>query len=181
MYDITRGAIFVNPDDCEQNEWVQAMKAKSDPRTFEKVLRTMDKANDDEVRDSQQKCRISWTKTGAAVGFRSSQPARDVNHAWDAVTAVMGTTGRPPVFTMGALFKWRISLRQEQHWLMKKEETGAFDPLTGEPIVAAEYFISDTFVPPRAEKKTKRQEREPESLGPMAYAMKRAMEKRANA
>ena len=177
MYAV-HGGYYISPESCEQSEWIQAFKRKEDPRTFDKVVRTLDAAIEMEVNDSQNKCRITFTKTGAAVGFNSKQPANDVNHAWDAVLATMGT-GRPAIFTMGALYKWRIAVRTEKYWLMRKEETGAVDPLTGEPIVAAEYFISDTFQPGGATKKKTQPEPEAEEpLSAMALALKQAFEGR---
>jgi hypothetical protein len=49
--------------------------------------------------------------------------------------------------------------------------------------VAAEYFISDTFVPPQPKKakRAKVEEPEEEPLGAMAYAIKKAMEKQSGA
>lgn len=176
LYDVThRPASLVTPAACGESEWVAAFRAKANPLSFQRTCQTYDEGIEAEVVDSQSKCRLTWTKTGAIIGFMSARPKRDVDRAWEAVKKIMGDKGRPPVFTQGGLMKWRVSLRPET-WLLYRRDTGEVDPIDGKPIRVAEYWIDETFTPPkeRRSKKVAKVEPKKENLSAMAEALLRA-------
>lgn len=156
MWNITRGATFVCPVHCEQNDHVRAFLKRCDPDDLVRILSALDSGIDHCVEAARINNRISFTKTGIVVGERSVLPPEDVDFIWSTILRLLGDQDRTAIFTMGSLFKWRMALRTEEHWLMKIDETGSTDPLTGEPVKAAEYFLSDSFIPPvRRQKKAK--------------------------
>lgn len=184
LYDVTHyPPRIITVEECDENEWVDTFETKTDPRTVNRTYKTFDEAIEAEVVESKKRIRLTWTKTGAVIGFNSPRPVRDVKHVWDAVQAVQGTVGRPPVFTMGAIMKSRI-VRRDETWLLYRRETGAVDPIDGTDIRVAEYWIDEDF--PEKLKKQKQKEskksdydtNEPQ-LGAMALALEAAKKAKA--
>lgn len=144
LYDIENHVRPVKSKTVEEQEALSSLLKNSDPRTLDKMIRTLDAAIDNEVKESNKRLRLTWTKTGALVGFNSKESCAEVNHFWKAAEKVMGD-GRPLVFAVGLFVKWRISQRDET-WLTNKKETGHYDPIDGNEIKVAQYWINEDFV-----------------------------------
>lgn len=141
LVDVTNKPRKVKPTLCKETDAIQTYLKKEHPRTVERVLKTIDEG----IERAIQTCgRLVFTKTGIIMGEKSMGPKQHVDHAWDSVVSVMGPD-RPCIFTMGALVKWRISLRPET-WLMYKRDSGQYDHLTGEEYTVAEYWVNESFV-----------------------------------
>lgn len=126
---------------CETADWVKAVRRKAHPKTFERIVKTLDEGIERIIVENDGK--LVWAKTGSLMGHKSGGPKRDIDHAWDAVIDVVGD-GRPCVFAMGQLTKWRIAVRPET-WLMFLRDVEKVDPLTGDEIFTAEYWINEAF------------------------------------
>jgi len=185
MYDIEKHIYEVDPDTVEAQEALQSLFRKTHKRTVDKMIRTVDAAIELEVKESKKKCRLTWTKTGALVGFKSKMAAEKINHFMDAVKDAMGD-GRPMLFAIGLFVRWRISLRGET-WLTNKKDTGLYDIIDRKEIRVAQYWINDNFVykpandsviKRMAKKSIKNLHSEYIDSTPMLEAMKRAMEKK---
>ena len=145
LYDVTWGTgTPIDPKKAEHAEALEALRKKCHAKTFDKMIRTVDNAL--EGLKPSKSSGLTWTKTGAILGNDSSEPLEAINHLWQKTDEVLG--GRPTLFAIGQLVKWRVSLREEI-WLMFRQESKKRDDLTHELIKVATYWIDDDFITPK--------------------------------
>ena len=151
LYDVTytKDGVYLNPADMEGSDYVYALKRDLNPKTFERITKTIDEGL--EALASAGVNKLVWTKTGALLGYSSMQPKKHVDHVWENVIKVMGD-GKACLKSAGSLVRWRISLREET-WLLYRQETDSIDPDTGRIIYVSEYWIKEDFVPKKKPKK----------------------------
>ena len=140
-YDVASGYRLVDPDKVEEFEMLEKAKIKLHATTWAKCIRTVDGAIDS-LKPSKNNLLV-WTKSGAAFGYKSSQPTNDINHLWEATIKVFGETKESLMF-VGSLLYWRISLRKEQ-WFSYPSEKGTVDHDTGKAITERSYWINNDF------------------------------------
>ena len=143
LFDVTFKDYYVNPKKAETSKHIQAVKTvyDSSPKTFPKILRILDEAIDS-VKPSKTS-KLVWTKTGALFGRSSDRPLRDVEYVWEKVIGAVGDD-KNCLIAMGALFRWRISLRPEK-WLAWRQDSEMIDPTTGNAILISTYWIDDNY------------------------------------
>lgn len=141
-------AYKIEPNDVEESQYVEACKRNLDPRRFARAVKTVDEAVDFVVANGLGK--LIWTKAGASFGHRSKNPHDRINHLWDAVVDAVGD-GKECLITVGCLLRWRIALRPET-WLLWVEETDDIDPDTGNKIKVSQYWVDNSFLPPKPKK-----------------------------
>lgn len=143
LFDVTYGEPkLVTPESIKGSKYYKALERKSNPKTFSKVLGTIETAVEDLV--SKGSSKLVWTKTGALLGHRSQAPHRDVNHLWESVEAVMGD-GKTLLMTVGVLVLHAIASRNETHWLVYRSDSDIVDRDTGKTIKIANYWIDSNF------------------------------------
>lgn len=143
LFDVTFKDYYVNPKKAESSKHILAVKNHYDysPMTFPKILRIIDEAIES-VKPSKS-TKLVWTKTGALFGRSSERPLRDVEYVWEKVIGAVGDD-KNCLIAMGALFRWRISLREEK-WLAYRQDSEMVDPLTGQHILISTYWIDETY------------------------------------
>ena len=143
LFDVTFKDYYVNPKKAESSKHIQAVKNHYDysPKTFPKILRIIDEAIES-VKPSESS-KLIWTKTGALFGRNSARPLRDVEYVWEKVIGAVGDD-KNCLIAMGALFRWRISLRGEK-WLAYRQDSDTVDPSTGKHILISTYWIDENY------------------------------------
>lgn len=148
LYDVTKGsakARKITPESIAGSEYLLAFERKSNPKTYSRVLKTVEETIGNLVVDNVGK--LVWTKTGACFGHRSMEPKFRVDHLWQAAVNAMGE-GREVLILVGTLLRLKISERPET-WLLYMQETDDLDPETGKKIKVSNYWIDNDFSPPR--------------------------------
>lgn len=137
VYDYASGRKH-EPIDCEKFEYLDAIKRKMNPRTFKKMIDTVDTAlNNLKPSDTSG---LVWTKCAALVGYSSQEPTASTNHLWKKAWEHANEDKRTCNMFVGGLIRWRISLRSE-HWISFPQITDKIDPHTGKYIKSATYWI----------------------------------------
>lgn len=140
LHDVTWGSEqLVVPDDLEFNDFIAALRRRLHPKTFKRLIDTVDEAIENSVKSHGQ---LTWTKAGALFGHHSMEPQYRVGHLWDNVIGVVGN-GKECLKTVGALLRWRMALRDEE-WLVFRRDTEGFDEDTGDTIRISEYWIRNS-------------------------------------
>lgn len=142
LYDVTWEPRAIRSSKCARAEALAAFHQKVNGRTFDRAVQTVDEILD-EIVAAGAGGKLIWAKTASIVGYQSMGPKKLVDHVWNSVEAVLGD-GRPCIFAVGQLIKWRVSVRPET-WLVFSRDTRKTDPITGEDISAAEYWVNDQF------------------------------------
>ena len=142
LYDVTFKDMFVDPAKAETSAHIQAVQRFYPAVTFTKILRILDEAIDSVKPSASSK--LVWTKTGALFGRSSPRPLRDVEYVWDKVIGAVGDD-KNCLIAMGALFRWRISLRPGI-WLAYRQDSENVDPSTGRKILISTYWIDSNYV-----------------------------------
>jgi hypothetical protein len=122
--------------------------------SFNKCIRTVDMAIDCLVAEGVTATRrVTWARVASLLGDSTTHLlAADKNHLWKTFMGVYANEKDPDLRkkyinqSMGGMFRWRISLRSEL-WLTAKHDSTKYDPLTGELITFAVYWIQDNYVP----------------------------------
>jgi hypothetical protein len=141
-----RNACEIEPDSAEHSDYIKALKRRLDPTEFSLILRIVDDILDIIVKDGDGK--LTWTKTGAAFGFKS--PFADkIVPLWDAVIRGVGD-GKECRIAVGCIFRWRIALRDEI-WAVATEKRDDIDPDTGKKIKVSQYWIKPDLEIPSLE------------------------------
>ena len=141
LFDVTTRDYYVNPKKAATSKHIQKVMIVFPTVTFDKILRILDEAIDS-VKPSKAS-QLVWTKTGALFGRKSPRPLRDVEYVWEKVIAAVGNS-KHCLIAMGALFRWRISLRPEM-WLAYREESASIDESTGRHIHVSKYWIDENY------------------------------------
>jgi len=135
----------------EQGDHIRHSRQSLDPRTFDKICRTIDDAIEAVV--TKKSPRLVWLNAGSLVGGRSAVPHGAHEHLWDAACKMFPGDSDPVAvkarrITVGSFIKWRIALRPER-WLVHYRETDKRDIVSGELIHASEYWIepNDSIFP----------------------------------
>lgn len=133
----------LSPSKIEAGDHVRFSRHTLDPRTFDKICRTIDDAIESEVNKKSPK--LVWLNTGSLVGARATVPHGAHEHLWEAAYKMFPGDSDPVAvkarrITVGSLIKWRIALRPER-WLVHYRETDKTDIVSGELIHASEYWI----------------------------------------
>ena len=126
----------INPKKEEHRDLIQHIKNKLPTNTFTRMIKTIDEAIEHII---QVEGKLTWTKAGALFGFKSKEPLVHINHLWENIIKIVGDD-KECLYAVGALLKWRISLRTED-WVVYKQDQGSIDPVTGKEIAVAEYWI----------------------------------------
>ena len=126
-----------------KTDHVKNARDSLNPRTFDKVCRTIDEAIEDTV--NKKSARLVWLNTGSLVGDQAGMPHASHQHLWDAVFELFPDETDPVALknrriTVGGLIKWRVALRPED-WLVHYRETTKKDIVSGDTIYASEYWI----------------------------------------
>jgi len=150
LYDVTHKDVRVNPDDAENYELIVNLKKKlKHPNQFKALVRIVDEAIDS-VKPTKSTALV-WTRTGALFGHSSTRPMKDITYLWDTVIDITGE-GKVLLLTIGALMRWRTSIRPEKHWLVYRQDKGGIDPDTGKNITISEYWINKSYTPVKKKK-----------------------------
>jgi hypothetical protein len=137
LHDVTHGNEYlVAPGTMDANPFIEALRRKLPPASFQRLLKTVDEAIENSIQGHGQ---LTWTKAGALFGHHSMEPKHRVDHLWEKVIAIVGE-GKECLKTVGALLRWRMSIREED-WLVYRRETEGEDEDTGEVIRISEYWI----------------------------------------
>jgi hypothetical protein len=144
LYDVTHKPRWVDPAKAENFEGLVKCREVLPKQTWEKMIRTVDHAIDKALNTTGK---VVWTRAAALFGRGSKQPHADVDHLWSSLEKAVGD-GVPILKTLGALLRWRISVRDEEYWLAYTTETEKWDDVEQRYVAYTEYFISDKFVPP---------------------------------
>lgn len=160
LFDVTYADTYVDPSKAELAQHIQAVKRHHREVTWNKILRIMDEAINS-VKPSKSS-KLVWTKTGALFGHSSARPLRDVEYVWEKVIGAVGDD-KNCLIAMGALFRWRISLRPET-WLVFRQDSEDVDPTTGRKILISTYWIDNSYVFKGIIKKSKEELMSPASL-----------------
>lgn len=144
LYDITHdiNGILVTEKMADVSGYIKALRLKLPATSFDRVVKTVDEAIGHLVQSGDNK--LIWTKMGAMFGHKSMQPKARVDHLWEKVIQSVGD-GTNCLKTVGTLLRWRLSARDE-NWLLYRRETGDIDVSTGKNIYVSEYWIKDDFV-----------------------------------
>jgi hypothetical protein len=142
LQEASRGKRF-RASELERGKHIAKLRNSLHPRTFDKICRTIDDAIEDIV--ATKSAKLIWLNTGSLVGNRASLPHGSHQHLWEAIYKLFPDNTDPvavkhQLITVGALIKWRVTLRPED-WLVHYRETNKTDPVTGEYISASEYWI----------------------------------------
>lgn len=169
LYDVTFKDTFIDPTKAETSEHIQAVKRyytedKRSEKTFDKIIRILDEAIDSVKPSASSK--LVWTKTGALFGHNSPRPLKDVEYVWEKVIGSVGDD-KNCLIAMGALFRWRISLRPET-WLAYRQDSEDVDPTTGRKILISTYWIDENYVFKGVVKKSKKELMMPASPADLA-------------
>ena len=160
LYDVTFKDTYVDPADAERAEHIQAVKRFYPAVTFNKIIRIVDEAIHSVKPSASSK--LVWTKTGALFGHNSPRPLRDVEYCWEKVIGAVGDD-KNCLIAMGAIFRWRISLRPET-WLAYRQDSQNVDPSTGRKILISTYWIDEGYVFKGTRKKSKSEMKAPADL-----------------
>lgn len=134
----------IDPKDLEGSDYIKAAMKKLPSVTFDKIVRTVDKALDN-LRPTRSSALV-WTKAGALFGRKSAEPLKDVNHLWEKGNLIFD--GVPLLKFVGTILMWRISLRDDT-WLLHRFKTGEIDPMTGKEIKINQYWIDNDYELPK--------------------------------
>lgn len=146
LYDVTNTKPrLVTPEDAESYEGIKALKRRLPKQTFDKIVRTVDNA----ILGCKpsQSSKLVWTRSSALFGHSSVQPKQHIDHLWDNVVAVVGPD-KECLKAVGGLLRWRISMIENDTWLVYRQETGEIDPIDKKKITVSEYWINNRFVMP---------------------------------
>jgi len=141
LFDVTFKDVKIEPTDAETSKHIAAVKRFYPAVTFNKIIRILDEAIDSVKPSASSK--LVWTKTGALFGHNSPRPLRDVEYVWEKVIGAVGDD-KNCLIAMGALFRWRISLRPET-WLAYRQDSENVDPDTGRKILISTYWIDENY------------------------------------
>jgi len=142
LQDVTYGSpSFVDSNDMEKLPHIQALQRNLHQKRFARMIKTIDDAVVSIIKTGGQLTTsdLTWTKAGALFGHNSLHPKRHVDHLWASIAQVTGYT-KEALKALGSLLRWRISLREE-NWLLFRRDTGNIDPDTGKEITISEYWI----------------------------------------
>lgn len=121
------------------------VKARGDlnPKTFEKICKTIDEAIEDVVGNKAPN--LVWLNAGSLVGDRATLEHAAHHHLWDAMFKLFPGSTDPVAekhrrITVGAIIKWRVARRPED-WLVHYRETERKDVVSGDLIKASEFWI----------------------------------------
>ena len=121
----------------ENSKLLTTLKRKVKNVSWEKIIRIIDKAIADSVKNNTAK--LTWCCTASMLGENSPQPHGDIEYVWSLVKEKMGDE-RLCIMTIGTLVQWRISLREEE-WYCNSVETCGFDEIDKMPIYYYQYWI----------------------------------------
>lgn len=170
LYDVTFKDMLISSANAESSAHIQAVKRFYPAVTFNKILRILDEAIASVKPSASSK--LVWTKTGALFGHNSPRPLRDVEYCWEKVIGAVGDD-KNCLIAMGALFRWRISLRPEL-WLAYRQDSENVDPSTGRKILISTYWIDENYVyNGPAPKKSKAEMQAPASVAGLADLAKK--------
>lgn len=145
LFDVTNTrASKVKPEDAEEYEVLAKLKRDLDPKTFSRILKTVDEAIDS--LNPSRSSSLVWTRSAALFGHGSQRPHKQIEHLWKNIESVVGPD-KLALKAVGGFLRWRISLR-DQTWLVYRSDSDKRDPDTGKLITISEYWIDDTFAPP---------------------------------
>jgi len=137
LHDVTHGSEYlVAPGTLSVNPFIEALRRKLPKQSFQRLLTTIDEAIENSIKEHGQ---LTWTKAGALFGHHSMEPKYRIDHLWDKVIGIVGD-GKECLKTVGALLRWRMSIREED-WLVYRRETDGEDEDTGDTIRISEYWI----------------------------------------
>lgn len=145
LYDMDYGAELVSSKSAEEYDIIQIGISRLDPRTWDKMIRTVDTALAN-LKPSESS-KLTWTCCAALIGYNSSEPTNSTNHLWKfAYEAFRGHRKSANKF-VGGLVRWRISLLKGDTWLCMREVRNEIDIDTGKPIKASTYWINNNWKP----------------------------------
>lgn len=134
----------------ENFDLVQKFKSCSG-RKFVKVERIIEEAVEYVVRMGGN---VTWTRLAQMFGDNSPLPHADVRHVWEVLDEVFSGENDPDLYkkfvnmTLGGLYCWKISCRGE-NWLRDISHKDRYDPITGNQITFATYWIATNWAPPK--------------------------------
>jgi hypothetical protein len=133
--------------DVEESDYVQAVKRKVNPITFNRMIKTLDAAVDWAVQNPSLINRLVWCSAGSLLGYHTLQPKKHIDHLWEKIIAAVGDS-TPCLKAMGTMLKWRIAVRAaNETWLMYSQETDRIDQITGKKIYTNTYWVDSNFIP----------------------------------
>jgi len=151
LYDLDYGAKLVKTSDSENYDLLQIGKGRLDPRTFEKMVRTIDESIANNKPSESSK--LTWANCASLIGYNSKEPTNNTNHLWDYASKTFRGHQKSTNMFVGGLVRWRISILKDT-WLCMRDIKDEIDIDTGKNIKVATYWINNEFVP----KNNKREE-----------------------
>lgn len=144
LFDVTycKGKL-VDSSKLESDEIIQAFKRKLHAKTVARCIKTIDDQLNSLTPSEQSK--LIWTRASALVGHSSMGPKKHIDHLWDSLISIVGDE-RLLLITMGTLLRWRVSLREE-NWLVYRRDSNLVDEVSGRTIKISEYWINENHKP----------------------------------
>jgi len=153
LYDGDKGGKEFTFTVAENSEYLQIGENRIHPRSFSKMLNTVDTA----LRNKKpsQETKLTYTMTADLIGYNSSEPSGSTNHLWrKASEAFRGHKKSTNIF-VGSLVRWRIVLLAKLSnniWITMADETDMVDPESGKTISRSCYWINNDWNPPKKRK-----------------------------
>lgn len=123
LHNMEYGCKKVDPHKLETSKLLVALKRSVPQVTWDKILRIIDEAIENKVKDDITQ--LTWCCTGSMLGSNSTSPHGDITYLWEKIMDKMGD-GRLTNMTTGTLVQWRISVRDEE-WYCNRIQSNTWD------------------------------------------------------
>lgn len=122
---------------AEQNQYVQLLKSRVDPRTFKKLVEIFDKQI--AAINPSKKSALSFGMLATLVGYNSTCPTKDSTYVWDKVWEAAGKHQKTANYMLGTLAQWRFAEDDREWYCCKNDQHRQNEE--GEDIYVTIYWI----------------------------------------
>lgn len=127
----------LKPEELEENEYVQLLKERLNPRSFEKMIRIFDEQI--QSASPSEANALTFAMLATLVGHSAECPTVDSNYVWRKVEEAGRSHTRTCNYMLGCFAQWRFSL-DERKWLCYKKESGRQNEF-GEEMAVTIYWV----------------------------------------
>jgi hypothetical protein len=158
LYDVTNKDVRVKPIDAESYELLIKAKTSLGTVRFRKDCSIIDVELARVIAEGEAKNKLVFTKAGFITGHQAIGPKKDIQHIWDSaeiaypskltLNRIDALAGEMQLKFIGGLVRWRISLLNDDTWLVYRQPSGKYNQFTGKEITISMYWIDNSYVPP---------------------------------
>ena len=136
LYHVLKGK-KLKPESLEVNEYVQLLRSRINPRSFEKMIRIFDEQI--QGTSPSESSALTFAMLATLVGHSAVCPTRDSDYVWRKVEMAGRAHTRTCNYMLGCFAQWRFAL-DGRDWCCYKKETGKQNEI-GEDIAVTIYWI----------------------------------------